>query len=63
MPGNEDFGQSNGVLAIGTPGARSQDRPPPFPDQLREACLRLPAELLPRLAGIADQLIDFGGRK
>ena len=29
-------------------------------DQLRKAGLRLPAELLPRLAGVADQQIDLG---
>src|ERR1700704_6263736 len=53
---------SNGVLAIGylPPG----DRQIPchhFLDQLRKARLRLPAELLTRLAGVADQEIDFGG--
>src|SRR6266404_2077992 len=53
---------SNGVLAIGNlpPGYLKIARDH-FPDELREACLRLPAELLPRLAGVADQLIDFGG--
>src|SRR6201994_1989104 len=28
--------------------------------QLRKTCLRLPAELLPRLAGISNQQIDLG---
>src|ERR1700687_1399871 len=53
---------SNGVLAIGNlpPGNRKIARHH-FPDELREARLRLPAQLLPRLAGVADQLIDFGG--
>src|SRR3982074_3813437 len=32
-----------------------------FFDPLREACLRLPTELFARLAGVADQEIDFGG--
>src|SRR5260370_18591982 len=31
-----------------------------FLDELRKARLRIPAELLPRLAGVADQEIDFG---
>src|SRR5579871_4468196 len=53
---------SNGVLAIGDlqPGLRKVAGHH-FLDQLRKARLRLPAELLPRLAGIADQEIDLGG--
>src|ERR1700753_269376 len=31
-----------------------------FLHQIGEARLRLPAKLLPRLAGIADQKVDFG---
>lgn len=30
-----------------------------FPDQFREACARLPAQFAPRLAGVADQLIQL----
>src|SRR3979411_654768 len=53
---------SNGVLAIGDlpPGNRKIARHH-FLDEAREARLRLPAELLARLAGVADQQIDFGG--
>lgn len=29
--------------------------------QLGEACLGLPADLLPRVNGVADQLFDVGG--
>src|SRR5260370_9733836 len=52
---------SNGVLAIGNlaPGNLEIARHH-FLDELRKARLRLPAELLPRLAGVADQEIDFG---
>src|SRR5712675_988692 len=48
---------SNGVLAIGNlpPGYLKIARHH-FPDELREACLRLPAELLPRLAVVAGFL-------
>src|SRR5260370_20964393 len=55
---------SNGVLAMGNlpPGNRQIARHH-FLDQLRKARLRLPAELLPRLAGVADQLVDLGGTK
>src|SRR5207247_10575546 len=64
MPGNEDLFafSSNGVLAIGSlpPGDRQIARYH-FPDKLRKTRLWLPAELLPRLAGVTDQLIDFGG--
>src|ERR1700693_3386192 len=52
---------SNGVLAIGNlvPCDRKVccDH---LLDELGEARLRLPAELLARLAGVADQKIDFG---
>src|SRR5260370_2687528 len=53
---------SNGVLAMCNlpPGNRKIARHH-FLDQLRKARLRLPAELLPRLAGVADQHVDFGG--
>src|SRR3984957_19384003 len=53
---------SNGVLAIGDlpPGNRKVARHH-FLDQLRKTRLWLPAELLARLAGVADQFIDFGG--
>src|SRR5207244_7821293 len=53
---------SNGVLAIGNlpPGYLKIARHH-FPDELREACLRLPAEHLARLAGVTAELIDFGG--
>src|SRR5438045_326467 len=53
--------RSNGIFAIGNlpPGGRKIARHH-FLDELREARLRLPAELLARLAGIADQEIDFG---
>src|SRR3954453_17289302 len=52
---------SNGVLAIGglPPGNREIARHH-FPHQLRKVGLRLPAQLRPRLAGVADQFIDFG---
>src|SRR5882757_2754814 len=52
---------SNGVLAIGDlpPCDRKIARDHLF-HQLRKRRLRLPAELLVRLAGIADQKIDFG---
>src|SRR4051794_22859342 len=53
--------RSNGIFAIGNlpPGGRKIARHH-FLDELREARLRLPAELLARLAGIADQEVDFG---
>src|SRR5271169_3606623 len=49
---------SNGVLAIGDlpPGIREIARHHLL-HQLRKARLRLPAEFLPRLAGVADQQI------
>src|ERR1700736_837421 len=52
---------SNGVLAIGNlpPGNRKIARHH-FLDELRKRRLRLPAELLARLARVADQEIDFG---
>src|ERR1700686_3146083 len=53
---------SNGVPAIGNLPPRDRKIACHHVlDQLREARLRLPAELLPRLAGVADQEIDFGG--
>src|ERR1017187_7210944 len=53
---------SNGVLAIATlPPRNGKIACHHFLDELREARLRRPAELLARLAGVADQLIDFGG--
>src|SRR6516165_139288 len=52
---------SNGVLAIGNLVPRNrQIRGHHLLHELRKARLRRPAELLPRLAGIADQKIDFG---
>src|ERR1700682_1018780 len=55
---------SNGVLAMVNlpPGNRKIARHH-FLDELRKARLRLPAELLARLAGVADQLVDFGVTK
>src|SRR5246127_1318555 len=52
---------SNGVLAIGklAPGDFEIDSHH-LPDQLGEAALRLPAEFLTRLAGVADQEVDLG---
>src|SRR6266481_620390 len=52
---------SNGVLTMGglLPGNRKIARHH-FLDELRERRLWLPAELLPRFAGVADQKIDFG---
>src|SRR3984893_12533953 len=54
--------RSNGVFAIGhlTP-CDCQIARHHFLDQLIKTGLRFPAKLLPRLAGIADQKIDFGG--
>src|ERR1700722_6349520 len=53
---------SNGVLAIGDLPPRNREIScHHLLDQLREAGFRLPAELLTRLAGVADQKIDFGG--
>src|ERR1700736_1104979 len=53
---------SNGVLAIGNlpPGNRQIARHH-FLDELRETRLWLPAELLARLAGVANQKINLGG--
>src|SRR6202158_5849111 len=52
---------SNGVLAIGDlpPGNRKIARHHLL-DELSERRRRLPAELFARLAGVADQEIDFG---
>src|SRR5580692_6166717 len=53
---------SNGLLAIGD--LPSRDRKVArhhLLDQLRKRRFRFPAEHLARLAGIADQFIDFGG--
>src|ERR1700693_4579252 len=53
---------SNGVLAIGDLPPRNREiSRHHLLDQLREARLRFPAELIARLAGVADQKIDFGG--
>src|SRR6202011_1835914 len=53
---------SNGVPAIGNlPPGDFEIACHHFLDKLREARLRLPAELFPRLAGVADQKIDLGG--
>src|SRR4051812_45180543 len=55
---------SNGVFAIG--GFLSGDSEiggHHLLHQLRKRRLWLPAELLPRLAGVADQFIDFGRTK
>src|ERR1700690_1228922 len=53
--------RSNGVLAIGNLAPRDcKISRHHLLDELGEARLRLPAELLPRLAGVADQKIDFG---
>src|ERR1043166_5944551 len=55
---------SNGVLAIGDLAFRGlQIACDHFLHELPEARLRLPAELLPRLARIADQQIDLGRAK
>src|SRR5260370_39889600 len=52
---------SNEVLAIGNLPLRDRKIAcHHFLDELREARLRLPAEFLARLAGVADQEIDFG---
>src|SRR5580700_3043185 len=51
---------SNGVLAIGDLPPRNREiSRHHLLDQLRKARLRLPAELLVRLAGVADQEVDF----
>src|SRR5882757_11015668 len=53
---------SNGGLAIGNlPPGNRKVAGHHFLDELGERRFRLPAELLARLAGVADQLIDFGG--
>src|ERR1700756_2956580 len=53
---------SKGVLAISDlQSGLAQIARHHFLDELRKARLRLPAELLLRLAGIADQKIDLGG--
>src|SRR4029078_5132979 len=53
--------RSNGVFAIGNllprDGQIARDH---LLDELGERRLRLPAELLARLAGVADQEVDFG---
>src|SRR5256885_10441422 len=53
--------RSNGSFAMGglTPGGQ-EIAGHHFLDELGERRLRLPAELVPRLAGIADQKIDLG---
>src|SRR6202046_358424 len=52
---------SNGVLAIGgLPPGDIEIARHHLLDQLGEGRLRLPSELLARLAGIADQQIDLG---
>src|SRR3954467_11045594 len=52
---------SNGILAIGNLASCGlQIARDHLPDELRERRLRLPAEFLPRLAGISNQKIDFG---
>ena len=52
---------SNGVLAIGDLPPRDREiARHHLLDQLGKARLRLPAELLARLAGVADQFVDFG---
>src|SRR3984885_2449940 len=53
---------SNGVPAIGNlPPRNRKVSGHHLLDQLREARFRCPAKLLARLAGVADQKIDFGG--
>src|ERR1700728_3473263 len=53
---------SNGVLAIGDlPPRNGEVSRHHLLDQFCKARPRLPAELLARLAGVADQKIDFGG--
>src|ERR1700739_2696852 len=53
---------ATGVLAIGDLPPRNREVSRyHLLDQLREARLRFPAELLARLAGVADQKIDFSG--
>src|ERR1700722_9063901 len=53
---------SNGVLAMGDLPPRDREiSRHHLLDEFREARLRFPAELLARLAGVADQKIDFGG--
>src|SRR5271154_1549456 len=53
--------RSNGVPAIGDlPFGDRKIARHHFADKLRQGRLRLPTELLARLAGIADQEVDFG---
>src|ERR1700722_2384622 len=54
--------RSNGVLAIGhlAPGDR-EIAGHHLLDEVGEARLRFPAELLVGLAGVADQKVDLGG--
>src|ERR1700687_4791215 len=53
---------SNGVFAMGNlPPRNRKIAGHHFLDELGEARLRLPAEPLARLAGVADQKIDFRG--
>src|SRR5712664_1800212 len=55
---------SNGVFAIGDLPLRDRKiARHHFLDELRETRLRYPAELFARLAGVADQEIDFGRTK
>src|SRR5436190_12025501 len=52
--------RSNGIFAIGNlPAGHCKIASHHFLDELGEARLRLPAKLLARLAGVADQEIDF----
>src|SRR3954454_6514911 len=56
--------RSNGIFAISNlPPGDGKIARHHFLDELREARLRLPAKFLARLAGIADQEIDFGRTK
>src|SRR5436189_2743683 len=53
--------RSNGIFAIGNlPPGDCEIAGHHFLDELREACFRLPAKLLARLAGVSDREVDFG---
>src|SRR5262245_47725913 len=53
---------SNGFPAMGNlPSSGFEILRHHFLHDLRKACLRLPAELGPGLAGVADQDVDLGG--
>src|SRR5664279_1949211 len=55
-------GVSNGIFAIGNLPPRDLEiARHHFLDQLRKTRLRRPTQFLPRLAGVADQFVDFGG--